>query len=41
LRKAIEKGFKDLESITTNRALDSLRGEAVYMEIVNSLKREQ
>lgn len=39
LRRAIEKGFKDLESITTNRALDSLRGEAVYIEIVNSLKK--
>ncbi|MGH9966278.1 MAG: TPR end-of-group domain-containing protein [Pyrinomonadaceae bacterium] len=40
LRRAIEKGFKDLESITTNRALDSLRKEAVYIEIVNSLKKE-
>lgn len=40
LRKAVEKGFSDLESITTNRALDSLRAEAVYMELVKRLQKK-
>ncbi len=40
LRKAVEKGFSDLDSILTNRALDNLRGDAVYISLVKGLKKE-
>lgn len=40
LKKSIEKGFSDLDAILTNRALDSLRGEAAYLALIKGLKRE-
>ena len=38
LRTAIELGFTDLNTITSDAALNSLRNEALYREIVEGLK---
>lgn len=40
LKKSIEKGFSDLDAILTNRALDSLRKETGYIELIKSLERK-
>jgi dienelactone hydrolase len=38
LEKAVEKGFRDLAELESNKDLDGLRGEADYKRLVESLK---
>ena len=41
LKTALEKGFNDLEAIKTNAALDSIRGEPAYRDLVRKLATPQ
>jgi dienelactone hydrolase len=41
LRKAIELGFKDRADVASNEALDSLRQEAEFRELVESITQER
>ena len=38
LKRAVEKGFKDVPALTGDRAFDSLRGEDEYKALVEKLK---
>ena len=38
LRRAVEKGFKDVSALTSDKALESLRGEDEYTTLVEKLK---
>ena len=40
LNTAIDKGFSDAATITTNKAFDSLRNEPEYQQIMSRLKKE-
>ena len=40
LQKAISLGFKDLEWVTTDDSLESIRGEKEYLDIVEQLKKK-
>ncbi len=39
LKTAVERGFSDLETITTNKAFDSLRGDPEYQQIMARLRK--
>ncbi len=39
LQKAVELGYNDLEGIETDNSLESIRGEEVYKELVEQLKK--
>ncbi|MGH9900597.1 MAG: TPR end-of-group domain-containing protein, partial [Pyrinomonadaceae bacterium] len=41
LRRAVEKGFADVAEIIGNKALDPLRGEAGYRELIDGLNKKQ
>jgi predicted esterase len=41
LRKAIEKGFRDVDDLTRNGAFDALRGEAEYRKLVEAIGQKQ
>lgn len=38
LKRAVEKGFKDIAALTGDKALESLRGEDEYKALVEKLK---
>jgi len=38
LQTAIQKGFSDRDSITSNSAFDSLRNESLYLQLIRNLK---
>jgi len=41
LQKAVDLGFDDLEWITTDDSLDSIRNEQAYLDIVEQLKKKK
>lgn len=41
LRRAIERGFKDVDDISRNEAFDALRGEAEYRKLVETMSGQK
>ncbi|HMX28395.1 MAG TPA: tetratricopeptide repeat protein, partial [Blastocatellia bacterium] len=41
LKKAVEKGFANLEELKTNADLETVRGEAAYKQLVELLSQKE